>query len=342
MARKPRIEYEGAVYHVMSRGNRGADIFVNDRDRRLFIETLEEATERTAWEIHAFVLMRNHYHFLLETPNANLVDGMKWFQGAFTQRMNARHKWRGHLFQGRYKAQNIDEESADGYFLTVADYIHLNPARAGMIGRVQSNWKTLRAYPWSSFPLYLEPKRKRPEWLHTEDVLAESHCKDDAHGRRRYGDYLEKRVLAESRPGREEAEAVKGGWFLGGERFRDRLLDRIEEITADSEKESIRGEGVREVGERRALELMKEGMRILGLNRQQLGRLRKTDLRKQAVAWHIRSRTTVSTRWIADQMSMGDPSSVSRAAGVFRGSERGDGEVWDLKRKLMKNSGFRD
>ena len=76
MARKPRIEYEGAAYHVMSRGNRGADIFVDDKDRRLFFDTLDEACGRTAWEIHTFVLMSNHYHFLLVTPRANLVEGM--------------------------------------------------------------------------------------------------------------------------------------------------------------------------------------------------------------------------------------------------------------------------
>ncbi len=340
MARKPRIEYEGAAYHVMSRGNRGADIFVDDEDRALFLETLAEAARRSAWEIHAFVLMRNHYHLLLVTPNANLVEGMRWFQGTFTQRLNGRHRWRGHLFQGRYKAQNIDRESPGNYFLTVADYIHLNPARAGMIGRGGSRWKTLGAYPWSSFPLYLGAKRKRPGWLRVEAVLGESQCRDESRGRRRYGEYLEGRAKAQSRQGREEGELLKGAWCLGAEGFRDRMLDRVEKLASGKRKESIRGEEVREVGERRALELIAQAMRRLGLKRAELSRLQKSDPRKQAIAWYIRSRTTVATRWIANELSMGDASSVSRAAAVFREAKSRD--VRRLKAKLMKNSGFRD
>jgi putative transposase len=114
VARKPRIEFPGASYHVMSRGNGGADIFCGDKDRRLFLDTLGESCQRSDWEIHAYVLMRNHYHFLLVTPQGNLVDGMKWFQGTFTQRFNAVHRRRGHLFQGRYRAQNIEPPPSRG------------------------------------------------------------------------------------------------------------------------------------------------------------------------------------------------------------------------------------
>ena len=98
MPRKPRIEYEGAVYHVMCRGNGGEAIFWSDKDRELFIDTLDEACGRCGWRIHAYVLMGNHYHLLLETPEANLVDGMKWFQGTYTQRFNSRNRRWGHLF----------------------------------------------------------------------------------------------------------------------------------------------------------------------------------------------------------------------------------------------------
>ena len=104
MARKPRVEFEGAVYHVMCRGNRQEDIFWGDRDCEMFLDTLGEACGRCGWKAHAFALMGNHYHLLLETPEANLVDGMRWFQGTYTQRFNARHNVWGHLFQGRYKA----------------------------------------------------------------------------------------------------------------------------------------------------------------------------------------------------------------------------------------------
>ena len=103
MARPLRIEYPGAAYHVMARGNHGQAIFRDDADRLRFLETLAEACEKTGWEVYAYVLMSNHYHLLIRTPEANLVDGMKWLQGAYTQRYNGRHKVSGHLFQGRTK-----------------------------------------------------------------------------------------------------------------------------------------------------------------------------------------------------------------------------------------------
>ena len=132
MARKPRIEFAGAVYHVMSRGDRQNDIFRDDRDRDVFLDTLSEACQRQGWIIHAYVLMGNHYHLLLETPEPNLIVGMKWLQGTYTQRFNRRHKEWGHLFQGRYKALLVQSEEGE-YFSTVASYIHLNPVRARLM-----------------------------------------------------------------------------------------------------------------------------------------------------------------------------------------------------------------
>ena len=119
MARKIRIEYAGAAYHVMARGNQGRDIYADDRDRKLWLETLGQACEKTGWRIHAWVMMNNHYHLLLETPEANLVAGMKWLQGTYTQRYNSRHEIFGHLFQGRYKAVLVEPE-VDNYFAVAA------------------------------------------------------------------------------------------------------------------------------------------------------------------------------------------------------------------------------
>ncbi len=133
MARPLRIEYPGATYHVMARGNQGRAIFKDDQDRRRWVETLAEACGKTGWRIHAYVLMHNHYHVLAETPEGNLVAGMKWLQGTYTQRYNGRHQCCGHLFQGRYKAVPVEAENA-GYLETVSTYIHLNPARAGPFG----------------------------------------------------------------------------------------------------------------------------------------------------------------------------------------------------------------
>jgi len=111
MARPLRVEYPGATYHVMARGNQGRAIFADDRDRQRWVETLGEACEKTGWRLDAYVLMGNHYHLLLETPEGNLVAGMKWLQGTYTQRFNRRHQVSGHLFQGRYKAVPVERRT---------------------------------------------------------------------------------------------------------------------------------------------------------------------------------------------------------------------------------------
>src|SRR6266498_6095630 len=108
MPRKLRLEYAGAIYHIMSRGNRREAIFKDDRDRERFLRTLQEACEKTCWEVHAWCLMNNHFHVVVETPRANLVAGMKWLPGTYTMRFNRRHKLTGHLFSGRYKSLIVD------------------------------------------------------------------------------------------------------------------------------------------------------------------------------------------------------------------------------------------
>ena len=120
MPRSKRIEYAGAHYHICCRGNNGQDIFRTDDGRRLFLATLSESCSQTQWKVHAYCLMGNHYHLLLETPEANLVDGMKWLQGTYTQRFNAMFRCRGHLFQGRYKAHPVQTEQGLTYFRRVS------------------------------------------------------------------------------------------------------------------------------------------------------------------------------------------------------------------------------
>jgi putative transposase len=114
MARKLRVQYPGAIYHVMNRGDRREPIFHNDKDRELFLDTLGEACAKTDWLVHAWCLMHNHFHLVVETPRADLVPGMKWFLGTYTSRFNRRHKHFGHLFSGRYKALIVDG-SGNGY-----------------------------------------------------------------------------------------------------------------------------------------------------------------------------------------------------------------------------------
>ena len=118
MPRKLRMEYEGAIYHVMNRGDRREPIFADDQDRECFIATLGAACAKTDWQIHALCLMPNHFHLVLETPGGNLVAGMRWLLGTYTARFNRRHKLFGHLFSGRYKSLIVDG-SGNGYLRTV-------------------------------------------------------------------------------------------------------------------------------------------------------------------------------------------------------------------------------
>ena len=168
MARALRIEYAGAVYHVMSRGDRREAIFRDDKDRESFLELLTEASKKTGWEVHALCLMGNHFHLVIETPQPNLAVGMKWFLGIYTGRFNRRHRLVGHLFGGRYKALIVDAQTL-GYLLTVCEYVHLNPVRAKLIKPEDP----LKSYRWSSFPEYLKPAAKRWPWLRTDRLLGE-------------------------------------------------------------------------------------------------------------------------------------------------------------------------
>lgn len=113
MARKPRVQYPGAIYHVMNRGDRREPIFKDDADHQWFLETLGEAGAKTGWQVHAYCLMLNHFHLVVETPQGNLVAGMKWFLGTYTSRFNRRHQLFGHLFSGRYKSLIVDGEAGE-------------------------------------------------------------------------------------------------------------------------------------------------------------------------------------------------------------------------------------
>src|SRR6266511_4087257 len=159
MARKLRIQFPGAIYHIMSRGDRREDIFRDDFDRESFQQTLADVCAKTAWQVHAFCLMPNHFHLVVETPQANLVAGMKWFLGTYTARFNRRHKLSGHVFAGRYKSLLVGGEG--GYLRTVCDYVHLNPARAKLLPPVTA----LTEYRWSSLPLFVATPAQRPHWL---------------------------------------------------------------------------------------------------------------------------------------------------------------------------------
>jgi REP element-mobilizing transposase RayT len=163
MSRAWRIEYEGALYHLLSRGNERSDIFVDQRDRLRFLDTIEEMSQRFEIDIFAYVLMSNHYHILLRTRRANLKKAMHWFGTTYTQRFNRRHFRSGHLFQGRYKSIIVQN---DAYLLQLSCYIHRNPLRAGIV-------KRLADYRWSSYRVYKSYREKIQKYAQEEKRLFE-------------------------------------------------------------------------------------------------------------------------------------------------------------------------
>ena len=319
MPRSVRLEYAGAVYHVMCRGDRREAIFLADGDRELFLATLAEMCARTGNFVHSYVLMTNHYHLLLETPEPNLVAGMKWLQGTYTQRFNARHRLCGHLFQGRYKAIPIEAEQAS-YFRVASDYIHLNPARARLLDATAPD---LGSYRWSSLPLFAGSVRL-PAWLRRARVFGSLELPDEgAASRRRFRAWMASRTrdVLEREPTAGEAEEwrkLQRGWYVGSESFRDRLMDWAAGKVAGRKRASYQTGALRAHDEVQAARLLGEGLERLELSAGAAVQLKQSDPRKQALAWLVKSQTVVADEWIAARLQMGDRSNISRAVSAFR------------------------
>jgi REP element-mobilizing transposase RayT len=294
MARKLRVQYPGAIYHVMNRGDRREPIFKDDKDRVCFLETLGETCDKTGWQVHAFCLMLNHFHLVVETPNANLVAGMKWFLGTYTSRFNRRHKLFGHLFSGRYKSLIVDG-SGDGYLRTVCDYVHLNPVRANLLQPEQG----LQEFRWSSYPEYLKRAGQRASWLRVDRMFGELGIgRDDAAGRKLYAQAMEER-RGKDKPG--EWKPVRRGWFFGGAQLREQVL----EIMGREMGNHHGGEEKRETDEQKAERLVLEELQKRGCTEQSLKERRKTDVVKVKMAARLRSQTVMTLDWIARRLQMG-------------------------------------
>ncbi len=160
MGRPLRIEYPGAVYHITSRGNERQTIYRDEEDKTRFLKIIGDTALKFQVIVYAYVLMDNHFHLLLETPLGSLSQVMQKILVSYTNGFNARHRRSGHLFQGRYKAILVDEDS---YLMELSRYIHLNPVRAGIVKKPED-------YPWSSYAAYVKP-RQAEEWLKVNQIL---------------------------------------------------------------------------------------------------------------------------------------------------------------------------
>jgi REP element-mobilizing transposase RayT len=211
MSRPIRIEFPDALYHVTARGDRREDIFEDDQDRQIFLETLERVITQFNWTCHAWCLMDNHYHLLIQTPDGNLSKGMRQLNGIYTQASNRRHQRVGHLFQGRFKAILVD---SDAYLLEVCRYVVLNPVRAYMVKKTE-DWS------WSSYRATAGLESSAP-WLAVDGILAQF-AKRRSLAQQRYEQFVAEGIKSES-----PWVNIKGQVFLGDEQFVQRMQSLIQ------------------------------------------------------------------------------------------------------------------
>jgi putative transposase len=295
MPRMLRLQYPGAIYHLTCQADGRQKAFRNDVDRLEFLKSLGEACQKTGWQVHAYCLMPDHYHLVLETPEANLAPGMAWFQSAYTIRFNLRHKHRGRVFSGRYKSQLV-EGGGKGYVRAACDFVHLSPVRAQLL----SSRQRLRAYPWSSLPLYLSARKERPEWLRVERLLGEHGiAQDSAPGRSRFERAMEQLRQEKSEPA--ALRALQRGWCLGSGEFKRKLLSRKAEGLRKYHTGGLYGAS----GVQKAKQIVAEELKRRGWDKSELNRRRRSDPAKLEIAARLRLETTLPIRSIAARLKLG-------------------------------------
>jgi REP element-mobilizing transposase RayT len=219
MARQLRVEFENAFYHVTSRGNQRDKIFYDAADRERFLEILSRTKERYGFLLHAYALMDNHYHLLMETPKANLSQIMQNINTSYTVYVNRKYQRSGHLLQGRFKGIIVDK---DRYLIALSRYIHLNPVRAKLVKRPAD-------YRWTSYKAFLDQKAE-DSLVDTGDTLSYF----SKHRKRAVRAYRE---FVEAAEGKEENPfaAMEAGLLLGKGPFKAKVLRRIEKMKVDEE-----------------------------------------------------------------------------------------------------------
>jgi REP element-mobilizing transposase RayT len=297
MPRKNRVEYEGAIYHLINRGNYRSFIFESEGARKSFLKCLDETCKSMHWRLYAWCLMGNHYHLCIETPQPNLVEGMRWLQSTFANRFNRFRKVNGHVFQGRYQAILLDEDALGA----VAHYIHLNPVRAGLV-EVDS----LQSYAQSSFARLWYPSR-RANYEYPQVALAYAGgLSDSPAGRRKYRDYLSWLAASEGEQKQLGFEKMTKGWIKGSKEFKKSVLEGLGDDRIHKVVEADAAE-MREPLWNRSLD---EALEVVGRKRSELRQGKKGEEWKVSIARYLRERHLTPNRWIAEHMEMGAPSYV--------------------------------
>ena len=295
MARPLRIEFAGALYHVTSRGNEKRTLFEDDNDFARRLTWLARTIDTYGWRIHAFVLMTNHDHLFVETPEPNLAAGTQFLNGSYTGYFNFRHHRVGHLFQGRYKAVLIQKQ---GHYREISRYIHLNPVRAGLVERPED-------WPWSSYPGY-HWLGKRLSWV-TYDRVLTKHGSDEVRARQAYRRFV--RAGMQTPPDSPLAEALHG-LILGSERFVEKIKRYVENRREDPATPALR-----RLRDRPSLaKIIDAASGHWGIDASQWTPGRRSDHIARAVAAYLaRIRFGHPATRIADALGFSHPSSVNQA-----------------------------
>lgn len=288
MSRKQRIEFPDACYHVLNRGNYRSWIFEEDSTKALFEETLFQACVRSDWLLHAHVVMGNHFHLALQTPQANLVEGMHWLESTFSVRFNRRRHEMGHLFQGRYKALLVQDGS---YLSNLCDYIHLNPVRAGIVPL-----DLLHSHRYGSYARLSTPS-KRPPFLQLKSCLAlAGGLPDNEEGWALYKQYL---LLGPTDFNCQEAKgagSMSKGWAIGSDAYK---ADLVRKFPNAEEVALWDMEGIREIRELRWKDVLNAVLQRLGPLPQTTADLRAAKIQ---IARTIKQECDASNAWIALQL----------------------------------------
>jgi REP element-mobilizing transposase RayT len=313
MARKLRIEYPNARYHVINRGNYRSDIYASEGAAQSFLKTVMEAVERFGWRLHAYVIMRNHYHLAIETPRANLTAGMQWLQTTAATRFNRFRKENGHVFQGRYKALVLEDTAA---LCNVVDYIHLNPVRAGAVTA-----ERVGEYRWSSLRSLIENKCPKglvcAEWIEARGS-SRGGWKDDARGIADYVAYL-KDVGADERLQKELGiEGLSRGWAIGTHGWKAALA---REYSHRALSRGIEKQEIAEIHEAHWRKLLEAELSKAGKATDELNSRFRCPEWKLKMALGLQS-GGVPIRWIAEQLKAGGADSLrSRLSGYRKKKE---------------------
>lgn len=298
MPRKQRIEYPGAIYHVISRGNYRKDLFTHEKTALAFERTIFEAAERCGWKVYAYVIMSNHYHLAMQTPDPNLVEGMRWLQSTFATRFNRFRNERGHVFQGRYKSLLINE---DRPLLGLINYIHLNPVRAKLCSVDE-----LKGHALSSYPKYFKRKVQAP--LERQTLLQLCGLPDTVAGMRKYTERLKLSDEGDPRKRDVLSKQYCRGWFLGSTEAKKELAKDVTESNPAIDWEGVDLKALNELEWER---LVQSELKRLKIKESEIQTAAKGANWKVQIAKRLRKETTAKNPWIAERLHMGHPNYVS-------------------------------